>query len=110
MKKGNQFYLEIQLTDKDDNLIDITNITKVQFIIGDLVRTYDGENEEVTYEDGIFKIWLTEQETFAFDDYVGLDARILFNDNTILGACIRYDFFFDVLKEVNLDDTDENNE
>ena len=42
MKIGNQFYLEFQLEDENGDLLDIRSVSKVQFSIDNLVKTYDG--------------------------------------------------------------------
>ena len=64
MKQGNQFYLEIQIFDEDDEILDIAGVSKVQFNIDNLTKTFDGLNNEVKYdnENNNFKIWLTEEE------------------------------------------------
>ena len=105
MKKGNQFYLEFQIEDKDGNLLDVSSVLKIQFNIGELTKTYDGENNEVTYKDNIFYVWLTEEETFKFDDNVKMDARILFKGEkkTIGGTYIESNFWYDSLQGVDLD-------
>ena len=105
MKIGNQFYLEFQLEDENGDLLDIRSVSKVQFSIDDLVKTYDGVNEEVTYDDvnNVFKVWLTEDETFKFGTRVKVDARILFKNNTINGAKIQQYGWYDTLKKVKLD-------
>lgn len=105
MKQGNQFYLEFQIEDKEGNPLDISSVLKVQFNIGELTKIYDGKSEEVTYENGIFKIWLTEDETFKFGKQVEMDARILFkgDKNSIGGTKIISERWYDSLKEVKLD-------
>ena len=105
MKIGNQFYLEFQLEDENGDLLDIRSVSKVQFSIDNLVKTYDGINEEVTYDDAnnVFKVWLTEDETFKFGTRVKVDARILFKNNTINGAKIQQYGWYDTLKKVKLD-------
>ena len=105
MKIGNQFCLEFQLEDENGDLLDIRSVSKVQFSIDNLVKTYDGTNEEVTYDDvnNVFKVWLTEDETFKFGTRVKVDARILFKNNTINGAKIQQYGWYDTLKKVKLD-------
>ena len=103
MKQGNQFYLEFQIEDKQGGKLDINAVKKVQFNINELTKTYDGLNNEVTYEDGIFKIWLTEDETFNFSSNVKVDARILFANDTIMGTYIENYFWYDSLKREELD-------
>ena len=103
MKKGNQFYLELELIDENDKILDINSVSKVQFNIDTLTKTYDGENEEITYENGVFKIWLTEEETFKFKNKVKIEARALFKNDLISGTIIEEQYFYDSLKEVALD-------
>ena len=103
MKQGNQFYLEFQIEDKQGGKLDINAVKKVQFNINELTKTYDGLNNEVTYENGIFKIWLTEDETFNFSSNVKVDARILFKNDTIMGTYIENYFWYDSLKKEELD-------
>ena len=43
MKQGNQFYLEIQLLDEKNEILDIPSVLKVQFTIGDLVKYYKND-------------------------------------------------------------------
>ena len=109
MKQGNQFYLELEIGDNDDNLLNIDNVKKVQFNINKLIKIYDGNNEEVIYDDNkkTFKIWLKENETFEFG-IVKIDARVLFKDNTILGTGIYTTKFNDVVNKEELDVKDEN--
>ena len=105
MKIGNQFYLEFQLEDENGDLLDIRSVSKVQFSIDNLIKTYDGVNEEVSYDDvnNVFKVWLTEDETFKFGTRVKMDARILFKNNTINGAKIQQYGWDDTLKKGKLD-------
>ena len=107
MKQGNQFYLEFQIEDENGELLDIKNVLKVQFNIGNLTKTYDGINEDVTYNDNVFKVWITEEETFNFENQVKMEARILFkgeeNYKTIGGTYIETNYWYDSLKKVDLD-------
>ena len=108
-KQGNQFYLEFQIEDENEQLLDITSILKVQFVIGGLVKTYDGISNEVLYDNvnKIFKVWVTEEETFEFDKQVKMDARILFKGEvdykSIGGTYIETNYWYDSLKKEKLD-------
>lgn len=110
MKQGNQFYLELQITDEEDKLIDVSSVSKIQFIIGSLIKYYDGESEEVTYdeENQTFKIWLTEQETFAFKSLEKIEARVLFKNDVIQGTAIIDEYVFNSLTKEELDVKTEN--
>ena len=105
MKQGNQFYLEIQLLDEQNEILDIHSVLKVQFTIGNLIKYYDGTNEEVTYDETKkwFKIWLTENETFKFEKQIKMDARILFKNNTIGGTYITSNYWNESLLQEVLD-------
>lgn len=107
MKQGNQFYLEFQIEDENGQLLDMASVLKVQFNIGNLTKTYDGLNDEVTYQNDIFKVWLMEDETFKFENQVKMDARILFkgedNYKTVGGTYIESNYWYDSLKKEKLD-------
>lgn len=106
MKIGNQFYLEFSIQDDDGKPIDINSVKKVQFNIDTLTKTFDGTGKEVNYdaEAGVFKVWITEEETFKFPNVVKVDARVLFKNDTIMGTEIETYYWEDSLKEVILDD------
>ena len=107
MKQGNQFYLEAEIYDENNEKLNIISVDKVQFNINGLTKIYDGKSDEVTYQDGIFKIWVTEDETFKFDKKVKMDARVMFrsdtNKKTIGGTYIIEDYWYDSLKQEKLD-------
>lgn len=94
MKQGNQFYLEFQIVDNDENILTNTNVAKIVFYIGNLKRIYTPGGSEVTYDEDkqCYKIWLTEAETLQFET-VDVDARILFDNNEILG-CYKTQLYF----------------
>lgn len=106
MKQGNQFYLETQIFDSEDNELNINIVKKVQFNIGKTTKTYDGVSDEVTYDSQskIFKIWITEEESFEFENQIGIEARVLFENDTIEGSVITSFFVYESLNKVTLDD------
>jgi len=105
MKQGNQFYLELQVTDENDELLDITGVNKVQFNFGEMTKVYSLDSNDVTYdeENKVFKIWLTEDETFLMKQTIKIDARILFKNDVILGSEIDSMYFYESLKQEKLD-------
>ena len=109
VKQGNQFYLEFQIEDENGALLDTASILKVQFVIGNLIKTYDGVGDEVIYDsiNKIFKVWITEEESFKFDKQVKMDARVLFkgeeNYRPIGGTYIESNYWYDSLKQEVLD-------
>ena len=105
MKQGNQFYLEFQITDEEDKLIDISSVSKIQFTIGSIVKYYDGTSTEVTYdeENKVFKIWITEDETFSLNNLEKMEARVLFKNDVIQGTIIIEEYVFDSLTKEKID-------
>lgn len=92
MKQGNQFYLEFEISDEEDNVLDINSVEKVEFTIGDIQKTYPNDTE---YEDGKFKVFLTQEDTFNLNGDVSVEVRVKFKNNTVIGS--------DVIKERVLD-------
>ena len=105
MKQGNQFYLEIQLLDDQNEILDIQSVLKVQFTIDNLIKYYDDTSEEVTYDEAkkCFKIWLTEDEKKKKKKQIKMDARILFKNNTISGTYITSQYWNESLLQEVLD-------
>lgn len=107
-KQGDQFWIEFQLYDEDDNLLDITSVEQVQFNINDMAKIFNGSNKEVKYdnENQKFLVYLKESETFGLNNNVKFDVRILFKNKTIMGSYIYQDYIYDSLNEINLDKAD----
>lgn len=105
MKQGNQFYLELQIIDENNELLDVTGVSKVQFNLGELTKVYSSDSNDVTYNEDnkVFKIWLTEDETFLMRQTIKIDARILFKNDVILGSEIDSMYFYESLKQEKLD-------
>ena len=105
MKQGNQFYLEIQISDENDIILNISSVEKVQFNFGDITKIYDGNNLDVTYdnEKQMFKVYLTEQDTFTIQNVVKVDCRVLFKNKLIEGSYVYTLNVYDSVKEELLD-------
>lgn len=105
MKQGNQFYLEIQISDENDTILDISSVEKVQFNFGDITKIYDGNNLDVTYdnEKQMFRVYLTEQDTFTIQNVVKVDCRVLFKNKLIEGSYVYTLNVYDSVKEELLD-------
>lgn len=105
MKQGNQFNLEIQIEDENGQLLNIDAVSKVQFIIDNIIKIYDGTNNEVLYDKDkqCFQIWLTESETFVFGNQIKIDARVLFINNSIDGTYVITEYCNSALKKEVLD-------
>jgi len=95
--QGDQYNLVFDLT-IDDSEIDISIIDKIQFKVGDLLKSYSQEGGEVTFDatQKLFYFPLSQEETFKFDNNsVYCEIRIKFKSGIIKGTKIggiRIDF------------------
>lgn len=107
MKQGNQFYLEFQITDSNDDKLDINSIKKVQFTLENLVKYYDSskENNDIEYDEETksFKVWLTEDETFKLSQLCNVEARVLFKNGVIEGTVIAHVYLEELLSSEKID-------
>lgn len=100
MIQGEQLYLEANIK-SNGKPINLTNISKIFFDFENITKVYDGSEEEVIYEDGIFKILLKQKDTLQFKDYIKMQVSVLYNDDTLLKSQISYINIFDaIIKEV----------
>lgn len=102
MKKGNQLYINVKITDECGAPLDIGVVKKVQFNIDTITKYFATNSTDVIFEDGIFKVYLTQEETFKMGTNIELEARVLFIDDTILGTKIENIYNENVIKEVIL--------
>lgn len=88
MKQGTQFWYGIKIKGNTKEHIDIEMVEKVVFNFGDLVKIFEKDSEEVIYdyENNIFKVYLTQEETLKMQSKIYIDARVKFYDGTILGV------------------------
>lgn len=102
MKRGNQFNLLINLKFKNSQeLIAPALVEHIVFTIGDIVKYYNLNSEEVTYDEEKqkYKIRLTQEETLNFDKEIKVEARIKFANNDVYGSVIKKYLVQDVLNE-----------
>lgn len=86
--QGDQYDAYIYLT-VDDEALDLKEVEKIQFQIGDLVKYYNSTGEsDVTYDEvhEVFVFPLSEDETLGFDSSQTYQARIKFKDGNIIGG------------------------
>ena len=110
-QEGNTYVLEIPLTFGEDEL-DINEVSLVEFMFNDIRKIYgtyyEGQTEingDVTYDnnDKCFKVPLNQEETFSLniDNIIKYQARVKFNDASVLGTEIYTGFLQESLsKEV----------
>lgn len=110
LKKGNQLYLDIIIENEDGVPVDIKGIAKVLFTFkaddciegATVLKTYDDKSTDVTYENGKFRVWIKQEDTFMFKRNTSLDARVLYKNDVILGTDIKNIPTLESLSEVQL--------
>ena len=65
----------------DGKEIDISTVEVVEFSFGDLKKLYPSDS--VSYENGVFLIHLTQEETQEFGSSITVQVRVKFNDGNI---------------------------
>lgn len=65
----------------------ISDVSEVEFAVGTLVKSYP---DEVDYDENreCFIFPLSQEETFAMGDFVDAQARVKFEDDTVIGTKI----------------------
>lgn len=103
MKQGTEFWYGIKIKGQTKEYIDIELVDKVVFNFDSLVKTYEEGSKDVVYdyENNLFKIYLTQEETLKMQSKIYIDAKVKFYDGTILGVHKVGECIFDSLnKEV----------
>ena len=103
-RQGNTYKLNIQLLNKNEEILDISTIKEVEFSFGkDLKKIYDGTSEgEVTYNNlkKCFIVPLEQSETFEMENQISIQARVKFKEDIVKGSLIEtYDVAISLSKE-----------
>lgn len=93
--QGNTYLLPVKVLDCNDNELDINMVEKGEFTFGDLVKLY-GEDGEVSWDENhkVFIVPLTEKETFAFEDLVEYQGRLLLKDGGVSGSIPKAEYVY----------------
>lgn len=86
MKQGNQFFLEIELLTEDDKVILPKEVESITFTFGGVKKIYP--SSEVIFENDLYKVWFSQEDTFKLKGIISYDIRVKFNNNTIIGSKI----------------------
>lgn len=66
----------------DGKPIEIINVDLVEFSFGELVKMYPSES--VKYEEGVFLVHLTQEETVSFGSSISVQVRVKFSNNNVV--------------------------
>lgn len=86
--QGDSYPIFINLTYNGDK-INLDDIVKVQFKIGDLVKYYNSDGSgEVLFDESedMFKFPISQAETLSFEGPQIYQARVKFKDNKVVGV------------------------
>jgi hypothetical protein len=81
IKQGNTYQLKGTIKG-----VEVSEIQKIVFKFNDLKKIYTteiGETSDVTYEDGVFTIPLSQAETLELKGDVKYEIAVKFNDNQV---------------------------
>ena len=81
IKQGNTYQLKGTIKG-----VEVSEIKKIVFKFNDLKKIYTtgiGEESEVIYEDGVFTIPLSQEETLELKGDVKYEIAVKFNDNQV---------------------------
>lgn len=83
VKQGDAYALPVEIMAGEEAL-DVSSVEAVEFCIGPLRKVYPAE---VSYENGAFRIPLSQEETFAFraGSRVGFDVRVKYTGGSVQG-------------------------
>lgn len=98
MIQGEQYYIEINLT-QDEKPLDINVIEKIIFNFDNLEKEYSTDSDDVKYENGIFKVYLKQEETLKFEEKTSYQVTARYIDNTILKTDKEIIFVGDSIKK-----------
>lgn len=110
MKKGNQLYIDIKIENPDGTPINVNGVEKILFTFRPndicentfITKTYAENSDEVIYENGKFKVWLNQDDSFKFSRATSIDARVLYKNNVIIGSNVETVPTLEALSEVDL--------
>lgn len=107
--QGNSYYMEIRMTDTKGNIITNSMVSKATFTVGSITKN----DEHIVFDSSknVWKIYLTEQETFSLNSgMVNWQMRFEFNDGTTDGNEPTLDYVKKSINKVILSDNTESEE
>ena len=96
MIRREQYYIESTLTDNGEEL-DFSVIEKIVFGFDNIKKTFvpNDPESEVIYEDGVFKIYLTQTETEKFKKKVEYQTAVKYTNGDIRRTIIQHGVVYD---------------
>ena len=99
--QGNSYYLEIYLTDADNNVFTDENVEKATFTLGNITK--ESEDIKFNYETEMWEVYLTEDESFSLNvGNIKWQARFLLKDGTTDGTEPALDYVKGSINKVRL--------
>lgn len=85
LMQGDQYYISFKIK-KDGKYLDISEVEKIQFVIGDLIKYYGNEEKVIFNEEtNLFYFPLSEKESFELQGPQLVQVRIKFTNGDIIG-------------------------
>lgn len=86
--QGDQYSITFGI-DFNDSPLDISTVSTVQLVVGNMVKSYKSDGTgEVSWDNdnSLFVFPVTQEETFLLSGLQNCQARIKFNDDAIVGG------------------------
>lgn len=95
LKQGNTYRLKAII----DN-VDIDDISKIVFKFNDVEKTYESDGSgDVTYADGTFTIFFSQEDTLSFNEEVLYEVAVKFNDDSVKRSNVEKTYAFKTIIE-----------
>lgn len=83
--QGSSYRLPVVIRNPKGEVITADMVEKASFTFADITKLY-GDGGDVYFEDGVWVVPLSEEETFALRGVIKWQARFLFIDGTVDGT------------------------
>lgn len=84
--QGDEYFIGIQLTNENDEVISLDDIKAVEFILGELRWTYPSDDVSYDAHAESFYIRLTQEQTLNMFGKQTLQVRVKFTNDEVIGA------------------------
>jgi hypothetical protein len=84
MMQGDQYFIPLSLKTVNGTPLTEEDMRDLEFSIGEVTKTLS--KGQITSSGDTFFVRLTQEDTFSLKGKVKMQARILFEDNTVVGV------------------------
>lgn len=86
MMQGDSYYIPFKFYDEDGTQITSDMVDDVEIVIDGVRKTLAEDEIEYDSEDDSFLWPLTQEESFSFDEFADIQARVRFTSGDVVGV------------------------